>query len=123
MVLCGKVTRVGHSTSLVQMWLADAVPADLQRWVVDEKRSTHLLRVPKAGTLAELDRAFNSEGVARYESLLLAIEDAPTKKDVTTAKKELTIAFPAGEPPHHPPADFQRMPAMRRPMRFPRHPW
>jgi CRISPR-associated protein Csb2 len=103
MVLCGKVTRVGHSTSLVQMWLADAVPADLQRWVVDEKRSTHLLRVPKAGTLAELDRAFNSEGVARYESLLLAIEDAPTKKDVTTAKKELTIAFPAGEPPHHRP--------------------
>ena len=65
-MLCGKVTRVGHSTSLVQMWLADAVPAELQRWVVDEKRSTHLLRVPKAGTLAELDRVFNGEAVARY---------------------------------------------------------
>ena len=104
------------------MWLADAVPADLQRWVVDEKRGTHLLRVPKAGTLAELDRAFNSEAVARYESLLLAIEDAPTKKDVTTAKKELTIAFPAGEPPRTA-RRFPRMPAMRRPMRFPRHPW
>jgi CRISPR-associated protein Csb2 len=96
--VCAKVTRVGHSTSLVQMRLAEAVPSDLQRWVVDEKQSTHLLRIPKAGTLEELDRAFNGEAILRYESLLIAIEDAPTKKAVTAAKKELTAAFPAGEP-------------------------
>jgi len=74
--LCGKVTRVGHSTSLVQMWLADAVPGELQRWVVDEKRSTHFLRVPKAGTLAELDRAFNGEAIARYCDLKVAEDEA-----------------------------------------------
>lgn len=74
--LCGKVTRVGHSTSLVQMWLADAVPAELQRWVVDEKCSTHLLRVPKAGTLAELDRAFNGEAIARYCDLKVTEDEA-----------------------------------------------
>jgi CRISPR-associated protein Csb2 len=101
--LCGKVTRIGHSTSLVQMWLADSVPADLPRWVADEERATHLLRIPKARTLAELDRAFNGEAIAQYENLLLAVEAAPTKKAATVAKKKLADAFPAGEPPRHRP--------------------
>ena len=96
--LCRKVTRVGHSTSLVQMWLADAVPAGLHRWIVDEKRGTHLLRVPKPGTLEELDRSFNGEAVNRYMSLLLAVENATTKKAATAAKKGIAVAFPAGEP-------------------------
>jgi CRISPR-associated protein Csb2 len=96
--LCGKVTRIGHSISLVQMWLADAIPAGLNRWIVDEKRGTHLLRVPKAGTLEELDRSFNGEALSRYVSLLLAIEDAPTKKVATAAKRNLAVASPAGEP-------------------------
>jgi CRISPR-associated protein Csb2 len=101
--LCGKVTRIGHSISLVQMWLADAVPAGLHRWIVNEKRGTHLLRVPKAGTLEELDRSFNGEAVNRYITLLLAIEDATTRETVTAAKKELVVAFPAGEPPQQRP--------------------
>jgi CRISPR-associated protein Csb2 len=101
--LCEKVTRVGHTTSLVQMWLADTIPTGLQRWVVDESRATHLLRVPKTGTLAELDRDFNGEAIARYESLLIAVEDASTKNAVTAAKKELAAVFPAGEPPRRRP--------------------
>jgi CRISPR-associated protein Csb2 len=96
--LCGKVARVGHSTSLVQMWLADTVPAGLHRWIVDEKRGTHLLRVPKPGTLEELDRSFNGEAVNRYVSLLLTIEDATTKKAATAAEEDMAVAFPAGEP-------------------------
>jgi CRISPR-associated protein Csb2 len=80
--LCEKVTRIGHSTSLVQMWLADAVPVELQQWVVDEKRTTHLLRVPKAGTLAELDRAFNGEAIARYCDLKVAEDDAESVAEV-----------------------------------------
>jgi len=96
--LCGKVTRIGHSISIVQMWLPDAIPPGLYRWVVDEKRGTYLLRVPKAGTLEELDRSFNGEAISRYGSLLLAIEDAPTKKKATVAKKNLAAAFPTGEP-------------------------
>jgi CRISPR-associated protein Csb2 len=80
------------------MWLADAIPPELHRWVMDEKRGTHLLRVPKAGTLEELDRSFNREAISEYVSLLLAIEDAPTKKAATDAKRNLDAAFPAGEP-------------------------
>jgi len=96
--ICEKVTRIGHSTSFVQMWLADAVPADLQQWIVDEKRATHRLRVPKVGTLMELDLAFNGDAITRYESLLLAVEDASTKQATTAAKRELATAFPLGEP-------------------------
>jgi CRISPR-associated protein Csb2 len=101
--LCGKVTRIGHSTSLVQMWMADECPAELPRWIPDGKRATYLLRIPRAGTLAELARDFNGEEMARYEDLLLAIEEAPTKKAATTAKKELAAEFPAGEPPRRRP--------------------
>lgn len=97
--LCAKVTRIGHSSSLVQMWLADAPPPDgLQKWVENEKHGTQMLRVPREGTLAELDRSFNGDAVKRYVTLLLAIEDAPDKKAATTAKKELAAAFPHGEP-------------------------
>jgi CRISPR-associated protein Csb2 len=82
--LCGKVTRVGHSTSLVQMWLADAVPIGLWKWVVDEKRATHLLRVPKVGTLAELDCSFNGEAVTRYCELKVTEEEADTASESAT---------------------------------------
>ena len=96
--LCEKVTRIGHSTSLVQMWLADSVPDNLRRWIPDDDRATHLLRIPRTGTLEELDRSYNGDVIARYESLLLAIADAPNKKAATAAKKELSSAFPLGEP-------------------------
>ena len=57
--LCAKVTRIGHSSSLVQMWLADAPPADLPRWVPDEARATCRLRVPVPGNLQALDEDFH----------------------------------------------------------------
>lgn len=96
--LCGKVTRIGHSSSLVQMWLADAPPDGLPKWVENEKLGTQMLRVPREGTLVELDRSFNGDAVARYVALLLAVEDAPDKKAATVARKELLTAFPHGEP-------------------------
>ena len=96
--LCSKVTRIGHSSSLVQMWLAGAPPDGLQKWVENEKLGTHMLRVPREGTLVELDRSFNGDAVTRYVALLLAVEDAPDKKAAIVAKKELLTAFPDGEP-------------------------
>jgi CRISPR-associated protein Csb2 len=96
--LCAKVTRIGHSSSLVQMWVADVVPDGLQHWRVDEARSMHLLRVPREGTLEELDRSFNGEAVASYVEKLLAAENAATPKARSAAKKELKATFPHGEP-------------------------
>lgn len=97
--LCGKVTRIGHSSSLVQMWVAEAPPEELQRWVEDEKHGTHQFRVPREGTLKDvLDASFNGEAVGRYCELLLVIEDAKTPKAKTAAKKAMKEAFPHGEP-------------------------
>jgi CRISPR-associated protein Csb2 len=97
--LCGKVTRIGHSISLVQMWLADAVPAGLQRWIEDETRGTQQLRVPREGTLTEvLDASFNGKDVAHYAQMLLAIENATNPREKAAAKRAMKEAFPHGEP-------------------------
>jgi CRISPR-associated protein Csb2 len=77
--LCGKVTRVGHSSSLVQMWVAESIPAGLQRWVEDEKHGTHQFRVTGEGTLKDvLDASFNGEAVARYCELKISESEADT---------------------------------------------
>lgn len=98
--LCAKVTRIGHSSSLVQMWVADNPPEGFSAsWIEDETCGTHQFRVPREGTLRDvLDLSFNGEAVARYCDLLLAIETAPTSKARTAAKKALRETFPHGEP-------------------------
>jgi len=101
--LCGKVTRIGHSISLVQMWLADGVPRGLQHWVADSDRATLLLRVTAQGTLEMLDRDFNANDVARYQELLVAIEQAPTKRAKREAVARFKTEFPHGAPPQHRP--------------------
>jgi CRISPR-associated protein Csb2 len=77
--LCGKVTRVGHSSSLVQMWVAESIPAGLQCWVADENHGTQRFRVPREGTLRDvLDASFNGEAVARYCELKVSESEADT---------------------------------------------
>jgi CRISPR-associated protein Csb2 len=56
--LCAKVTRIGHSSSLVQVWLADSPSGDLPRWLPDDERATQHLRVAVPGMLAALDEDF-----------------------------------------------------------------
>jgi len=96
--LCAKVTRIGHSSSLVQMWVTDEVPAEVTRWLPDEARAICSLRVTAPGTLAALDRDFNSQAIARYEALLLAEGDAPNAKARSVAKKKRATEFPDGAP-------------------------
>jgi CRISPR-associated protein Csb2 len=96
--LCGKVTRIGHSSSLVQMWVAEDVPKKLSRWTPDEERATQFLRVTGEGTLAGLDLAFNGDAMKRYEELLLAEFDAPDKKAASATRKKRDAEFPHGAP-------------------------
>ena len=62
--LCPKVSRIGHSASLVQMWIADGEEPvtetdDRGRLVPTENvAAKHRLRVPVAGRLAELEARF-----------------------------------------------------------------
>ncbi len=76
--LCAKVTRIGHSSSLVQMWVADRVAPDLQAWTPDPEAGEEGagLRITGAGTLEYLREEYNGEAVERFAQLSDAITAA-----------------------------------------------
>jgi CRISPR-associated protein Csb2 len=96
--LCAKVTRIGHSSSLVQMWVAGPNEVSEPTWVPDDERAETQLRVPGPGTLEDLKRRYNAEAVEAYTSLVLAAEDDRDKKAQRTARKRLKEQF-GGSPP------------------------
>lgn len=97
--LCAKVTRVGHSTSLVQMWVATDGEVPAIDWIPDELRGTLQLRVPRPGTMAELERQYNAEAVEEYSDLLVRAHDDSNRKAQRAAKKRLREGFQNREPP------------------------
>ena len=96
--LCGKVTRIGHSSSLVQMWLANADEVGEPNWVPDDDRATAYLRIAVHGTLAYLERQFNGEAVSAFATLRATAEDPTDKKGQSAAKKRLKDEFRDGAP-------------------------
>ncbi len=96
--LCAKVTRIGHSTSLVQMWVASGDEVREVNWVPDDNRTELFLRVVGPGTLADLERRYNSEAVEAYASLKMAAEDDSDSEAQSKARKRLKEEF-ANEPP------------------------
>jgi CRISPR-associated protein Csb2 len=91
--LCEKVTRIGHSSSLVQMWLADGTTVEPPNWLPDDAAFTVRLRVAVRGTLAELDRRFNGPVTESYAALRVAEHDAPNKAARDMARKQLREEF------------------------------
>jgi CRISPR-associated protein Csb2 len=71
--LCGKVTRIGHSSSLVRMWVADEVsspqPTKTETWVPDDGLAEFQTRRVSEGTLTLLDRQFNRRGREQHQLL------------------------------------------------------
>ena len=101
--LCGKVTRIGHSSSLVQMWAADEDEIGEATWVPDEDRASIHLRIASPGTLEYLERQFNDEAVERFDferftSLTDAKADSSDKARQKEAKSQLKEEFPQGPP-------------------------
>jgi CRISPR-associated protein Csb2 len=90
--LCPKVTRIGHSSSLVQMWLAGPETVVIPNWVPDAF-GPERFRMPAVGTLLALDEDFNRDGNLRLASLL-AERDASKGK----AKKNLDAVIKAEFP-------------------------
>ena len=56
--LCSKVTRIGHSSSLVQMWVVDQAEDLRATWIPDEFVAERRMRSVEAGVLANLESAF-----------------------------------------------------------------
>lgn len=96
--LCAKVTRIGHSSSLVQMWLASHDELEEANWVPDEERAVVQLRLPGPGTLAELERRYNQETVDVYTDLQITADDETDKKAQKAARTRLKEEFPDGPP-------------------------
>ena len=94
--LCRKVTYVGHSTSLVQMWL-EASPPEANLLPSPTPDARYRLRIPNAGRLAELERRFNADGWAKYRQLRQKI--AGTKgKQQKDFKADFDESFGDSEP-------------------------
>jgi CRISPR-associated protein Csb2 len=88
--VCAKVTRIGHSSSLVQMWLAGEAPQpDLLPAEVGG--DTHL-RIVSAGTLKYLEDRYNGAVVERFAELDGRIRSAKGKEQ-KLAKEEFQAAF------------------------------
>jgi CRISPR-associated protein Csb2 len=96
--LCAKVTRIGHSSSLVQMWLANADEVGEPNWVPDDDRATAYFRIAAHGTLEYLERQFNGKAVSAFAALQAATADAADKKRQKVAKKRLREEFKDGAP-------------------------
>ena len=63
--LSAKVTRIGHSSSLVQMWLATADEIGEANWVPDDDRAQLYLRVAAPGTIEDLEQSHFSRPSGR----------------------------------------------------------
>jgi len=68
--LCSKVTRIGHSSSLVQMWVADGVPDEAPpAWEPDDVEADVRLRVCGDGSLEYLERQYGQHERDAYHRL------------------------------------------------------
>lgn len=98
--LCAKVTRLGHSSSLVHMWLADEPQFGAPTWEPVNERAEIYLRIALPGTLEYLEQRFNAEEVERYCDLKLAEIDEANPKARKAIRKSLKTEFPSDAPAH-----------------------
>jgi CRISPR-associated protein Csb2 len=81
--LCAKVTRIGHSSSLAQMWISDAGTAREANWIPDEAKTSERLRVVERGFLEYLEKSFNSAAIEEYFQLTEELAQAKGKAKVS----------------------------------------
>jgi CRISPR-associated protein Csb2 len=96
--LARKVTRIGHSMSLVQVWVASSEEVGEVNWVPDDDRAEVALRVPAPGTLADLERRYDAAAIESYAELRMAAEDSSDRNARREARRRLEREF-GGEPP------------------------
>lgn len=103
--LCAEVTSIGHSASLVQMWVADNAPA--ATWApASITLCERQFRVPTVGRLRALETAFDEAAQSTWIELTRAIEGA-TAKAAKQLKAERKQRFDDRPPtPRRPPNGF-----------------
>jgi CRISPR-associated protein Csb2 len=96
--LCGKVTRIGHSASLVQMWPSQLAPEKSVNWLPDETRATDRFRVTGPGSLRHLEQQFNEKEVNEFFQLKAAAAETADKERQEAAKRALRQKFQSETP-------------------------
>lgn len=91
--LAGKVTRIGHSISLVQCWFSTAGPTTATNWLPSSTHPELRLRVAGTGVLRELERRFATPAVDRFFSLRAEAAEGTDKKLQKAAKAALKTEF------------------------------
>ena len=95
--LCRKVTRLGHSSSMVQAWLEETENLEIEPALIPDSLGPIRLRIPSPGLLSELERVFNGAAVSEYQRLSeTALEASPKLRK--KIKEEIREKFPNGEP-------------------------
>jgi len=87
--LCRKVVNIGHSASLVQMWLADDPPPP--NLVPSNGVTPHRLRVFGPGKLDYLKNRCNRSAVIRYQDATAAIQTLLEKKKEVDQKRKTAV--------------------------------
>jgi CRISPR-associated protein Csb2 len=96
--LCPKVTRIGHSSSLVQMWVVKGGEEPTPNWTLSDSGEERM-RVSSAGTMAMLDAAFNADGLRGFEELESRMRAAEGQAKIAL-RHQLEEQFPDGQPPY-----------------------
>ncbi len=91
--LCSKVTRIGHSSSLVQMWLAEPDEVGQPNWLPDDERAVVQLRIPGPGTLEHLERQYNEGAVDDYTALKVTEMQTSDPKVKRATRKRLREVY------------------------------
>jgi len=95
-MLCRKVTAIGHSSSLVQMWLEQSPPAP-NLFPSNSPTARYRLRVTCSGRLADLDARFNREEWNEYRMLQSDLEASKGKKK-GEIKTRIVARFGSSQP-------------------------
>lgn len=94
--LCDKVIRVGHSSSLTQMWIVEN-SSELTPTLEPAETGEHHMRTVADGTLIYLKSAYSVDAIEAYTDLQGRIA-ASKGKAKTALKSELLDAFGGVEP-------------------------
>jgi len=115
--LVRRVTRIGHSSSLVQMWLADPAALDKPTFEPDPDWPEYRLRQVRSGALESFEVAFNAAGRERATELRQQIDQLKAEKkaikgkgsrerkqqlDEQIAEREAELAETDDRPPRRP---------------------
>lgn len=87
--LCAKVTRIGHSSSLVQMWVSQTAPEHSANWLPNEDAAIRHFRVTSTGSLQYLEEQFNGRDIEQFFQLTADTEgpDRPKQREAKAALK------------------------------------